>query len=236
MGIFVIFEKLKYENMKKFALLFLTVLFFASCVNDDSFPKTETITKGTKWNLRIGSTPEQVYSQLQELGIEKNFDDVNIDYRLPYGKSEEIKSDLSLYHAITLEASSGVTERVVVQFEKDKVKSIEKGGGLLDPIAKWPENMADESTIHINDPISGIKEKLLAIYQNPTYEKYKITLPQKWLQKDFDTDMSNYDQWSFSFFADISYSKNARSAVTLFFKNGKLIKIKNVYQEFEIAN
>ncbi len=222
--------------MKKVVLLFLTVLFFSSCENDDSFPKTETITKGTKWNLRIGSSTAEVYKQLQELGIEKNFDDVNIDYRLPYNKPEEIKSDLSLYSAISLEAPSERIERVLIQFDQNKVKSIEKGGGLLDPIEKWPENMAEENTIHLNDPINGLKEKLVAIYQNPTYEKYKITLPKKWLQKDFDSDMSNYDQWSFSFFAEISYSKDARSAVTLFFKNGKLIKIKNVYQEFEIVN
>ena len=222
--------------MKKFALLFLTVLFFTSCENDDSFPKTETITKGTKWNLRIGSTPEQVYSQLQELGIEKNFDDVNINYRLPYSKPEEIKSDLSLYRTITLESASQVLERVLIQFDQNKVKSIEKGGGLLNDVEKWPENMSEENTIHINDPIDGIQEKLLAIYQNPIYENYKITLSPKWLQKSFDADMSNYKQWSFTFSTEVSNSKSGTSAVTLYFENAKLTKIQHQYNEAEIFN
>lgn len=221
--------------MKKFALLFLIILFFASCENDDSFPKTETITKGTKWNLRIGSTPAEVYKQVQQLGIEKNFNAVNIDYRMPYKKPEEIKSDLSLYRAISLEASSLVTERVVVEFENDKVKSIEKGGGLLNAIPKWPENNAENTTIHVNDPIDGIKEKLIAIYQNPIYENYKIILSPKWLEKDFDTDMNNYKQWSFAFSTEVSTLKSGSSAVTLYFDNEKLTKIKHQYNENEIA-
>lgn len=222
--------------MKKVALIILSVLFFTSCTNDDSFPKIENITKGTKWNLRIGSTPEEVYKQLQELGIEKNFDDVNINYRLPYNKPEDIKSNLSLYRAITLEAPSERMERVLIQFDQDKVESIEKGGGLLDPITKWPENMSEKNTIHLNDPIAGIQEKLVTIYQNSTYENYKITLSNKWLQKAFDPDMSNYKEWSFSFSTDVSSSRGGTSAVTLYFKNEKLAKIRHQYNEAEMVN
>jgi hypothetical protein len=221
--------------MKKIIVLVLSALFFVSCVNDDSFPKTENITKGTKWNLRIGSSPMEVYKQLQDLGIEKNFDAVNINYRLPYSKPEDIKSDLSLYRSITIDAPSGRIERVLIQFDQNKVEAIEKGGGLLDPITKWPENMSDQNTINLNDPIDGIQQKLVAIYQNPTYENYKITLSNKWLQKAFDPDMSNFKEWSFTFSTDVSSSKGGRSDVTLYFKNGKLIKIRNTYEEFEIV-
>lgn len=132
-------------------------MFFVSCINDDSFPKTENITKGTKWNLRIGNSPMEVYKQLQELGIEKIFDAVNINYRLPYSKPEDIKSDLSLYRSITIDAPSERIERVLIQFDQNKVEAIEKGGGLLDAMAKWPDNMSDQNTIHLNDPIVGIQ-------------------------------------------------------------------------------
>lgn len=221
--------------MKKIIVLGLSVLFFVSCVNDDTFPKTEIITKGAKWNLRIGKSPIEVYTQLQELGVEKNFDDVNISYRLPYNKPEDIKSDLSLYRGITLQAPSERIERVLIQFDQNKVEAIEKGGGLLDPITKWPENMSDQNTIHLNDPIDGIQQKLKAIYQNPTYEKYKITLSNKWLQKAFDPDMSNYKEWYFTFSTDVSFSKGGISGVTLYFKDGKLFKIRHQYNEAKIV-
>lgn len=55
--------------IKKITLLILPFLLFISCTNEESFPKTETITKGSKWTLQIGSAPEEVYKQLQELGV-----------------------------------------------------------------------------------------------------------------------------------------------------------------------
>lgn len=48
--------------MKKTILFILPILFLVSCTNDDTFPKTENITKGKKWNLQIGSTAAEVYS------------------------------------------------------------------------------------------------------------------------------------------------------------------------------
>lgn len=222
--------------MKKIALLILPLLLIISCENDDSFPKTESITSGTKWTLQIGSAPAEVYSQLQKLGLEKKFQDVDLLDRKALAGPEEIKSDLSLYRAITLEAPSERIERILIQFDQNKVQSLEKGGALLDNIEKWPENLPYESTIHVNDPIEEMQQKLFAIYQNPLYENYKILLSGKWLEKPFDLEMANYDEWHFAFNTSISSSKSGISSVHLLFKNGKLSKILHHYNEGDIMN
>jgi hypothetical protein len=221
--------------MKKIALLIASLIFLLSCEKDDTFPSIENITSGKKWTLQIGSSPTEVYSQLQDLGVNKNFNDVGMS-RLPFSHPNEIRSDLSLYWAITLETTSGRTERALIQFDQDKVSSIEKGGGLLDPIPKWPEDESDETAIHVNDPIEEIYEKLEAIYQNPIYENYQIVLSSKRLENFFDPDMSNYNEWYFVFSVDVSPGRAGRSLVRLFFKNDKLSKIRHEYSEFDIVN
>lgn len=222
--------------MKKIILVTVVMLFAISCETDDAFPQIENITSGGKWTLQIGSSHIEVYSQLQELGLEKNFDDIAIVYRQPYSYPAEIESDLSLYRSITLEAPSGRVERVLIQFNEDKVTSIEKGGALLDVIPKWPESEPDETAIQVNDPLAEILAKLTTIYQNPIYENYKIILSNKWLEKSYDQDMDNYDEWAFTFSEDISSQRVGLSSVFLFFKNGKLSKIRHEYNEVDTVN
>ncbi len=222
--------------MKKIALLIASLFFLFSCEIDDDFPKTENITSGKKWTLQIGSSPIDVYRQLQELGIEKNFHDVSIPYRQPFSNPTEIKSDISLYHAITLERTLGVTQRILIRFNQNKVSAIEIGGALLDAIPKWPENVSDKIAIHVNDPLGEIYKKLLAIYKNPIYEKYQIVLSNKWLEKDFDPDMMNYNVWHFTFSHAINSTRAGNSSVSLFFKKDKLFKIRHEYNEDDIVN
>lgn len=221
--------------MKKIIFLILPVLLFVSCEKDDFLPGVENITKGQKWTLEIGSSPNDVYGQLQSLGLDKNFDQVAIVYRQPFSRPEEIKSDIGLYRAITLETTFGRTERVLIEFDQDKVSSIETGGGLLDPVTKWPENVSDESAIHVNDPLDDIREKLLSVYKNPTYNDYQIVLSDKWLAKPYDPDMSNYDEWAFAFSENINATRERRSSARLYFKNGALVKIRNEYDENEVV-
>lgn len=222
--------------MKKLILITVAMLFAISCEIDDAYPQIENITRGGKWTLQIGSSPIEVYSQLQELGLEKNFDDIAIVYRQPYSFPAEIESDLSLYRSITLETPSGRVERVLIQFNEDKVTSIEKGGALLDIIPKWPESETDEIAIQVNDPLADIPAKLITIYQNPIYENYKIILSNKWLEKSYDQDMDNYDEWAFTFSEDISSQRVGLSSVHLFFKSEKLSKIRHEYNEVDIVN
>jgi len=223
--------------MKRLFLLFIpTLLIFISCEQDDTLPSVENITSGSKWTLQIGSSPIEVYSQLQELSIDKNFNDVAIVYRLPYSSPGEIQSDISLYKAITLETNSGRTERILLQFDQDKISSIEKGGAMLESISKWPEDVSDEISINVNDPLDNLQEKLIAIYEIPTYEKYQLILPDKWLEKGYDPDMENYEEWAFTFFENISAGRDGRHNVRLYFQDEKLVKIRNEYDEFELVN
>lgn len=223
--------------MKKLILLVVPTLFlFFSCEQDNIFPRVKNTTSGEKWTLQIGSSPTEVYNQLQELGIEKEFDAVAIVHRKPFSKPEEIQNYLGLYWAITLQSKSGVVERALIQFNQDKVSSIETGGALLDYISTWPQGTSDEIAIHVNDPIDKMYEKLLAIYQIPTYSDYQIILPDKSLDKPFDPDMANYDEWAFDFSETISTSKVGRSFVRLFFNNKKLVKITHEYNENEVVN
>ena len=221
--------------MKKITLLIFTVLLSFSCINDDDFPQIENITKGKKWTIEIGSTHAEVYQQLQELNMEKQFNSVSTNYRAPYNTPEEIQADISLYNSISLVTTSGVLERILITFEDDKVAYIEKGGGLLNYIQKWPENETNTISINIEDSVNVIIEKLITIYQTPTYQAYQITLPNKWLGKAYDPDMGNYNEWAFSFSENVASMRDGRNSVELYFKNNKLIKIKNTYEEFDFV-
>lgn len=216
--------------------IFLLLFSLSSCDSDDSLPRVENTTSGKKWTLQIGSSPMEVYKQLQELGKEKNFGAVNVTYRKPYSKPEEIQNHLDFYHAITLQSNSGVIERAVILFEQDKVSSIETGGALLDDASKWPQDTSDEIAIQIDDPIDKVYEKLLGIYEIPTYSNYQIILPDKSLEKPFDPDMVNYDEWAFGFVENITGNIFGTSSVSLFFKNNKLSKIRHQYNENEMVN
>lgn len=222
--------------MKQIILLILPTLFLLSCEKDDTFPDVENITNGKKWTLQIGSSPKEVYRQLQELGPQKNFDDVAIVYRQPFSNPNEIQSDIGSYSAITLETTSGATQRTVFHFNQDRVSSIEKGGALLNPIAKWPEDVSDETAILIDDPLDKLREKLMAIYQIPTYQNYQIVLSNKWLEKPYDPDMTNYNEWYFTFSEDLGPGRMGYSSVRLIFKNGKLSKIRHEYNEVDVVN
>ena len=223
--------------MKKQILLLVTALFlFFSCEQDDIFPRVENTTKGEKWTLQIGSSPIEVYSQLQKLGIEKKIDAVAIVSRKSFSKPEEIQDNFGLYGAITLQNKSGRVERVLIQFNQDKVSSIETGGAMLDSTSTWPQDTSDEIAIHINDQTDIMYEKLLAICQIPPYNDFQIILPDKLLEKPFDPDMANYDQWAFGFSESISTNKFGRSFVRLYFNNKKLVKIRHEYSENEVVN
>lgn len=223
-------------HMKRIFLLISPVLFLFSCKKENTLPIVETIAKGSKWNLQIGSAPAEVYSQLQKLGVEKNFTDVAIGYRQPYLKPEALQGRLNLYRAVTLQKNSVYVERVVIEFRQDKVSSIETGGTMLDSIPEWPQDTPEETKIHNNDPVDVIYSKLLAIYRFPAYSNYQLILSDKPLEKPYDADMANYNEWSFNFSSDVRPGRRGTSYVTLHFSNGKLNKIRFEYNEADFYN
>ncbi|HMG10555.1 MAG TPA: hypothetical protein VK609_18715 [Mucilaginibacter sp.] len=221
--------------MKRMFVLAIPVLLLFSCKKENTFPQVETITRGSKWNLRIGSSSADVYTQLQQLGKEKDFYDVAVNQQ-PVSSLQEIQHRFEFYHAITLETKTGALDRVIIQLGQDKINSIEAGGALPDEIPKWPQNASDNMAIKKGDPITGIYDKLLAIYKMPAYGNYRIILSDKPLDKPFDPNMVNYEEWGFSFFVDVKPGKSGRFSVILNFKNGELNKITNEYSEFDVYN
>ena len=223
--------------MKKIFLLIIPALFTLSCKKGGNVPRVETITSGTKWGIKIGASHAAVYAQLQKLGPEKNFNDIAVAYKQPFFSSPAaIQNKFEFYSAITLQKNTPVIERAIISYDKDKINSIETGGALSTEVAKWPKDAPDETALHKNDPVDKIYTKLLAIYQLPAYAKYQLILPDKVLQKPFDPDMANYNEWQFYIFEDVKPGRTGRSFIRLFFKNGKLEKIRNQYDEYDVYN
>lgn len=216
--------------MKKTLILLSAVCLF-SCQKGNEFPKTETITRDGKWGLTIGTSPEDVYRQLQALDKEKNFLQVAVVSRKPYSSLQEIEHLLTFYNAITLEKNTAVVDRVVFQFPGDTVNSISTGGGMLDEISKWPQDAPDNIAIHKNDLAGQLYPGLKAIVQLPGYGDYKITLPDKPLTKPFDPDMTNYTEWGFGMTETVRPHITGMYNVRLFFKDSRLNKIYYDYSE-----
>lgn len=222
--------------MKINSLFIILSLLLVSCSEDSPFPKVENIVSGKKWTLEIGSSSFETYNQLQKLNEKKNIGNVALIYRQPYNNPNEINSDISLYQYITLESNSGNTQRVLIRFEDDKVYSIEKGNSHLDSIQNFPQNLPNNKSISIGDSVNILMQKLKAIYKIEDYKKLKIIFPDKWLAKPYDPVMNKYKEWGFVFSQNITPSSEGRNTVRLYFKNGKLTKIRNEYEEFEKVN
>lgn len=218
-----------------FLLLFPAVLLF-SCSKKDQLPLTETITKGDKWGIKIGSSYAEVYNRLQELDKEKNLSSVAVVYRQPFSSPQEVQNLLPYYNAVTLMDTSVVINRALIQFPGDKVAHISAGGALPEEMDQWPASVPTETAILKNDPVTGIYTKLLAIYKIPSYSHLKIILPDKPLDKPFDPDMEKYTEWGFSIATDIKPGIKGNSIVRLYFKDGKLNKILHQYNENQVYN
>lgn len=218
-----------------FFLLFNTILLF-SCSKKDQLPLIETITKGDKWGIKIGSSYADVYTRLQELDKEKNLSSVAVVYRQPFSSPQQVQYLLPYYNAVTLMDTSVVIDRALIQFPGDKVASISSGGALPEEMNQWPASLPPETAILKNDPVGDIYTKLVAIYKIPAYNYLKIILPDKPLNKPFDPDMEKYAEWGFSITTAIRPGVKGNSIVRLYFKDGKLNKILHNYNENEVYN
>lgn len=78
--------------MKLTFLLLIPGLLFFSCKKGQDLPVTETITKGDKWGIRIGSSPADVYTQLQIAGKQKGFGQVAVITRQYYDDPKQMKT------------------------------------------------------------------------------------------------------------------------------------------------
>ncbi|WP_419801294.1 hypothetical protein [Mucilaginibacter sp.] len=219
--------------MKHSFLLIIPIILLLSCKKENSPSFNERITKGEKWGIQIGSTPAEVFVQLQQAGIENNFDEVAIVYRKPSTQPEQIQNQLSFYQAITLQSNGERIDRAIIKFNGEKVTAID---ALPVEVGKWPQDLPDETAIHKDDAVASIYAKLQAIYKVQAYSNYQIILPDKTLKKPFDADMGNYDEWYFTFTKNIKSGLTGTSSVRLNFKDGKLSMIQHGYSENVIYN
>ncbi|GEP97308.1 hypothetical protein [Chitinophaga cymbidii] len=225
--------------MRRFLFLPLLLAFF-SCKKDNSFPRTETITKGEKWGMQIGSTAADVYLQLQQLGQQKeNLGQVEVTGQLStlFNQPDEIGPRMALYSGISIEKQQATyPDRVIISFYGDKISNIDEGSGLTAPVTQWPQNAPEEIALRRDENLGGIYNKLQAIYTTGVLEGYAIRLGQKSLGKPFDPVMADHDQWRFVFNESVSAGVDGRYTVTLHFKNGRLERIYIEYSEFEVMN
>ncbi|MET3981809.1 hypothetical protein ABIB62_004425 [Mucilaginibacter sp. UYP25] len=221
--------------MKNIILILLSIVLL-SCKKDDNFPRTEIISSGSKWNIQIGSSASDVYKQIQQLGTEKHFSYLAIVGQGPFSKPEDLQSRLPFYDAITLSTSTGVIQRAVIAFKADQVSSIEVGGALPVETDKWPQDAPGNTAIQKGDALTVLYSKLLTIHQLPSFADYQLVLPDKTLSKALDPNMLNYTQWAFTFALNVRPGRSGTSAVVLYFKDGKLEKIRHDYNESDVYN
>ncbi|WP_268225697.1 hypothetical protein [Sinomicrobium oceani] len=132
--------------MKKIILLCISFIGLVSCFDQKEIFGITDIIKGRQWNLKIGSSPGEVYNQLQELGKEKGFDDITL-----VGKSGEhlasIGNNLVLYNAITILRPRYDTDSVYIEFKDEKVADIKRWRDSLFVLEEWFEDETGEVPI-----------------------------------------------------------------------------------------
>ena len=96
---------------------------------------SETITKGEKWGIKIGSSHAEVYAQLQKAGPTLDFQNVAIFGHKPYSSPESLGQLFPYYYALTIYNNTGTLDRVVLLFSGAKVQQIATGGGTGTSIA-----------------------------------------------------------------------------------------------------
>lgn len=227
---------LKYlENYYPIVFLPVLLMIVSGCLKED-FPVIQDITKGSKWNLRIGDSYDNIYQSLQELGIEKEFYSVVIVGRTAMESPAEIQDFLPYYNALTIQNTVGRVDRLLVGLDSSRVTELYAGGAMLDSVDHWPEQYTDGAVIRQGDSFEELQMALEALHSLEEYMTYRFIFPDKPLDLAFDPDMKNYAQWYFTFDdATDSSGIQGTSQVRLYFENGKLVRIHHVYNENEIV-
>lgn len=222
--------------MKRLLPIMLLLIVISACKKEKHGDYSESITKGEKWGIKIGSTQAEVFAQLQQAGKTLDFQYVAIYGRKPYSSPEKLIEILPFYYALTVYSNTGTLDRAVLLFSGDKVQQIATGGGLTSNVTKWPDGVADDTAIKVDDPVSGMGAKLLKIHQLPAYSAYGFVLSDKPLNKPYDPDLNNYSDWQFVFSDFVSSSISGASSVKLHFNGGRLERIDHDYREAQIFN
>jgi hypothetical protein len=219
--------------MKRLLLITAAALLLASCTKKDNDHKRETITKGERWGIKIGSTGAEVYAQVQALSQVKDLSGLEVVGQYKFSSLDEIGERMTLYSGISLEMNNVVyPQRIAIGFGKEKVSYIDSGSAMLKPVPQWPAALPSAVALHNELPLNQLYARLKAIKTSKILDNYSIGLGAKDLSKGYDPKMETYERWYFVFFDN----SRERYSISLYFKNGKLDKIYQEYDKFEIMD
>lgn len=224
---------------KTIQLIMMSILVcsFAACLKDDNSTKVEQVKKGEKWGIRIGSSPEQVYQQIQRISSEKHFDLLSIVYRKASNDPSLLPENLGAYNHLKLERQEeGVPHMVqaYLHFSDDKVSRIQftKNKEWVD-LEKWPEDESENLSIQLGEEASTVYEKLQQLYSQENFSSYNFSLSDKPLDREYDPKMELYTEWAFTFSEDSGAPNPKSTATRLYFKKNKLNKMQITYRTYE---
>lgn len=215
--------------MKSLLLLFVPVCLLFSCKKDDTIPVNEDITSGSRWGIMIGSTPEQVYGQLQDLpgGL-----GVKAVYSLPrhqYVKVSDFQGNPALYNTFMIHQidSAGVVQ---IEYNNNISRIRWSGSDGIYPLQRWPAGTT--AYLSVGDGGAALQTKMSEIFKAwPYHGNYEISMGNKPLTSGFDLEMKKWDTWQFATSAPVSATATGVYVVTLHFSSGKLGRINLQYQE-----
>jgi len=208
-----------------------------SCIKDDNSIKVEHVKKGEKWGIKIGSTPEQVYQQIQLVSNEKHFDKLSIVYRKASNDPGLLPENLGTYDFLKFERQEE-GEKYVTQaylhFSDNKVSKIQFAKGEWNDIESWPKEEPVNLSIKLGDQMSAVYEKLQQLYDRESFASYNFSLSDKPLDQGYDPKMGLYSEWAFFFTEEGSGDPNSTGTETrLYFEKNKLSKMKITYRTYE---
>lgn len=220
--------------MKKIIFALAAMVFLFSCTDKNrNSTKVEDITEGGKWTLEIGSTQEEVYQQLVELGEEKDFQYINVVGRPYYDKPEDIEGILPYYDLLGLILTpQQVQDRAYFFIGDNKIDSIYNGLNTLSKVNQWPVKETYENPFLPGDTFEEFYQKLDELYEDTYYSNYKIAVSTKPLDRPFDPGMEKFSQWVFHVSEKSEDNITRENDVTIQFdEDGKLSLIRIVYQD-----
>ncbi|MBV7532521.1 hypothetical protein [Chitinophaga sp. sic0106] len=215
--------------MRTLLLLLMPVILLWSCKKDDTIPANEDVTQGSRWGIIIGSTPEQVYQQLQTLQSPLRVKSV---YRIPrtqYEKIADFKSDPTLYNRFLIHGvdSAGV---VSIDYEQSITKIMWSGPDGTYSLDKWPANT--DTYLTVGDSATVIQSKMSKIFEKwPYHARYEIATGRKPLSAGFDVEMKKWNLWQFTASALVTSETFGVYVISLYFSSNKLSRINIQYME-----
>jgi len=223
---------------KNIQLIMMSILvcFFTACLKDDNSVKIEQVKKGEKWGIRIGSTPEQVYQQIQQAGSQKNFDMLSLVYRKASNDPSLLPENLGAYNYLKFqrqEEGEQYVTQVYLHFSDNKVSKIQFAKDEWNDLERWPEEEPANLSIQSGEETSTVYEKLQQLYGQENFSSYYFSLSDKPLDRTYDPKMELYTEWAFFFTEDSGNPNPSGTETRLYFEKNKLSKMQITYRTYE---